>query len=251
PLEHFRREALARHDWESARDMDFFRLKQWFDQDRFHYLIFGTPFPAYRERVIKQFGLRPEIEYYQLGDAKGPVLNVFTGEVGVPQPLTPGGKVHQLLDILTRDFYRPVPLGTLFYELFPGESFDIFSSTNRVHQILRRTRRWLRENNLPVRIRNQNGNYQLTIHGPFAIQVPYERKSVCWFALLLQRLKSRLSADRLYAAHVLRQELGLGPASFRRFAAWALELGHIERIGSGPATAYRTCFTADELDRTG
>jgi tetratricopeptide (TPR) repeat protein len=239
PLNIFRQEATERRDWESVRDSDLYLLKLGFDQSRFNHLIFGTPFEAYRQRVYNMLGQKPTQETYTYGDPNGPCLDLVTGRIQGTLIPTVGGKVHQLLDVLLKDLYRPKSLGVLFSELFPEEHFDVFSSSDRVHQILRRGRAWIRDSHLPIEIVEDHQFYSLVIKGSFGVHLKLNRGPVSWNDVHLTRLMDSISSDRYYGAKVLRQKLGMGLAPFRRFTAWALEYGHIERTGSGPATSYR------------
>jgi hypothetical protein len=238
-MEEFRREALDRMDWESARDIDFYMLKLNFSYERFEHLIFGTPFAAYRERVCQALGRRILKDSYVFGDAGGPVMDVAKAEIDGLPCLTVGGKIHQMLGILLRDFYRPKTLAALFSELFPSDHFDIFSSPDRVHQILRRTRAWLAEAGIPAEIVEIDRYYQIQVTGKFGFRLNLDRAPLDWNLVHFRRLKCIASADRLYTPKELRQKLGLGLTPFRRFATWAMEEGKLERSGTGSTTVYR------------
>ena len=239
PLMEFRQAAQAQRDWESVREADLFALKIQFDKDKLDHLYFGTPFGSYRERVRRKLGTAPEETSYIFGKPGSPTLDLLTGEIeGFPH-LTAGGKVHQCLEILTRDFYRPISLGGLFAELFPWEYFEIDSSPNRVHQIIRRTRRWLEDARLPMEVIEDASHYSVRITGDFALLVPLERGSVEWHELQLQKLRSTTSALDAFSASEARTKLGLSVASFKRLASWALEHGKFEKLGAGCATLYR------------
>ncbi len=95
------------------------------------------------------------------------------------------GKVLELLEVLSRDFYKPQKITSLFSELFQNEYFDVNTSSDRVHQIIRRSRRWLSAEKLPFQIHSHQGNFKLELNGG-RILVPYERSSV---DLTSQRLR--------------------------------------------------------------
>lgn len=238
-MEEFRREALDRMDWEGARDIDFFILKMGFSNAKFEHLIFGTPFPAYRERVCNALNRRMLKETFVFGEEDGPVMDVAKAQIEGLPCLTVGGKIHQMLEILLRDFYRPKTLAALFSELFPNDHFDIFSSTDRVHQILKRTRAWLNDANIPAEIVEIERYYALQVTGKFGFKLTLERASIDWNQVQLRRLTSVATEDRVYTPKELREKLGLGLTPFRRFTMWALEEGKLVRDGSGPATTYR------------
>ncbi len=238
-LQEFRAEALRRMDWESARDIDFFSLKLGFAEDRFEYLMFGTPFEAYRARVNKALKRSVEVDSYIFGDATGPVFDMAKAQIDGSPCLTVGGKTHQVLGVLLADFYRPKTLAALFSELFPNEHFDIFSSTDRVHQILKRARAWLIEMNIPAEIVEIDRYYALRVKGSFGFRLTLNNAPADWNQVQLRRLLSVAVSDRIYTPKLLREKLGLGHTPFRRFTTWALEAGKLERYGAGPATTYR------------
>lgn len=239
PLEEFKKEAAARSDWECLRETDLIALQIEFDRDRFNKLVFGTPFEAYRRRVYALTGKTPDSDALVWGTPGMRGMDLSTGKINTDPELAPSEKVHQVIQILLRDFYRPVSLGGLFSQLFKGDYFDIFSSPDRVHQGLRRARIWLRESAIPANIVETDGHYSLKLEGDFWFRIPLHREHSDWNRKQLLKLQSVVSSDRLYQASELRALLGLGATPFRRFTNWALESGEIERFGSGPATAYR------------
>lgn len=176
--------------------------------------------------------------YYLLGSVGGIVLDVETAEfIGIAN-LKPGTKTHQILEILSRDFYRPVRIGTLFSELFPGEYFDINSSPSRVHQILYRARLWSESEELPFSINERHGNYRLEITGSFAVKVPLEHKAVDANAVYLMRLVQVFPNGRIFTAREARQAIQMSLTSFNRFINAYVAEGKIKRIGGGPNTKY-------------
>ena len=232
-----RDEALARGDTESVRETDLFLLRARFDEAKFHHLFFGTPFGDYREHVCKALGRRPEITEYVRGNENAPVFDIRTGEF--PNRRLPPGKLgHRLIATLARDFYRPASLGGLFAELFPGDVFDIFSSPDRVHQVLRRTRRWLEAEGLPIEITEAGGRYRLG-HGPeVAFLIPSEIEPIDWYQVQCHKLATSFG-EGVFTPREGRAALELSPASFTRVTSWALEHARLERFGKGNEITYR------------
>src|SRR5262249_54369531 len=74
PLLAFRKEAEARGDWEFVREADRYLVQVDFDRQRFDRLIFGTPFPRYRERVLKLTGQKTSSANYIFGNEGGVIL---------------------------------------------------------------------------------------------------------------------------------------------------------------------------------
>ena len=238
-IEEFRAEALRRKDWESVREADLASLGIAFDEGKFRHLVFGTPFAPYRERIRRELGRWPEEMSFVLGPQDAPCLDVSSGEIDGASRLSAGKKCHQLLEVLLRDFYKPIRLGGLFAELFPGEHFDIFSSPDRIHQLIRRTRKWFLEEELPAAIVEDHGSYSVEIRGAFAFCVPLERKPVEPHLVQLDKLIGRASSQLSFTAREARAWLELSSTSFKRFASWAIKNGKLERIGTNNSTIYR------------
>ena len=240
-IEDFRTEALTRQNWESVRDVDFWALRVQFEEDRFEHLLFGTPFPNYRARVCEEFGREPERSHYVFGAESAPCLDLASGcLVGTGRELlSPGKKGHQALEALLRDFYRPLRLGSLFAELFPGEHFDIFSSPDRVHQILRRTRRALEENDIPVVIEEIKGSYKVRIEGNFSFLVPWDRRPVEGHHVDFARLQAEYPVGQRFSAKEARLRLGMPKSTFQLLTSWAVEHGKLEMSGPKNAARYR------------
>jgi tetratricopeptide (TPR) repeat protein len=239
PLRELRADAERRHLWETAREADLQSLRIEFDPLIHERLVFGTPFPAFRERVQIETGVTALLRHIVIGDGSAGLLDVSTGEYeGVPA-LKPGSKTHQLIEILSRDLYRPAKVGGLFADLFPGEYFDIFTSPDRVHQILRRTRAWLREQKMALAIKESKGFYSLAITGEIALKVPLERKPASWFDIHLAKLQDAYAVGSVVPAESVRTHLEFTEAEYKRFIKQALEEGKFEKVGGGRSTSYR------------
>jgi tetratricopeptide (TPR) repeat protein len=239
PLERMRGEASSRRLWETVREADLYILKVKFDPELHEKLVFGTPFEAYRERVANETGVHSLAQHIVIGDSNAPCLDVSSGEFTGGIDLKPGSKNHQLIEILSRDLYRPAKVGGLFSGLFPGEYFDIFSSPDRVHQILRRTRAWLKKSKTPLEIEEWQGFYSLKIGKGVALKLPLRRQQASWFEVHLQKLHSAFRAGEILPADVIRGELEFTEAEYKRFIKWALEQKKFQRIGGGRSTSYR------------
>jgi len=145
PFEKLRQLAVSKRAWGSLRDADLFSLKVRFDHVRHLHLYFGTPFAGFRERIEQELGRTPARSVYVLGPIRSPRLDLTTGKINGTAMFRTGGKCHQMLEVLLRDFYQPYRIAGLYSELFPREQYDIQSSPGRVHQLLWRTRQWLEQ----------------------------------------------------------------------------------------------------------
>ena len=209
-----------------------------FDESLFKQLYFGTPYIAYQERILQTLKLSKPTHQHILGAPVGPYFDLQSAEVdGVPA-FAPGGKTHQLIEILFRDFYKPIGIGGLASALFEGERFDIETSPDRVHQVIRRARLELKNSRVPLQILAQAKDYSVHADASLRIALPLERETVAWEFLQLNKLELALGRDRAFTAAEARDQLDLTPAAFKRLASWAIEHGHLERFGAGPSTTY-------------
>lgn len=252
-LERFRENAVRFGDQESVREADLYLVKVKFETERFHHLYFGSPLAGYRARIGRELALAPLPPSYRFGDSTANhALDLSTGDLtfgpGTKEQLKNGKKIHQVLEVLLRDFYRPLSIGALFAELFPDEYFDIYSSPGRVHQILRRARAWLKSSAIPVEILEKNGCYRIHVTGSFAFIVPLEKNGVDLHAASLAKL---LQLGHLsFQASDVRESLNMSATSFRRFADWAMEQGYLVRIGQSRQTRYQICAPDSSVSRS-
>ncbi len=238
PLKDFKEEALKRAHWESAREADLFQLKLEFDQKLFDHIFFGTPSESYRKRICDAVIGQPGSEYV-LGVPGGPELNLGLGIIKGEHQLNPGKKIHQLISVMLKDFYAPRNLGTLFAELYPDEFFNINSSPLRLRQLIRRTRRWLEENNLPAQIVEENGSYRFSITGPLSIRIPSNRDTIANLPVKWKSLSEIFRSDLPFTADEACVKLNLSRSGFHRLAEWAIGSGELEKTGTGRSTQYR------------
>lgn len=237
PLLQFRNHALQRRSWENVREADLFTLKLKFDRASADHLLFGTPFEAYRERVRRELNQGPSREYFVFGSENGALVDVFSAHVSGVRT-APTAKVRELFCVLLRDFYRPYGVGGLFAGLFPGESFNIFSSPHRVHQIVYRARAWLEENGLPAGIEVTQGKFRLRVTGECGFSVPYEPRPLSRLDSALLDLHRHFGGQDSFTATQARRALSLPLTSFNRLINELVSRKHVFRLGAGRHTRY-------------
>lgn len=236
PFEALRTEARSRRVWETFREADLLELQVRFSQARFERLYYGTPFTAYRRRIAEELGERPLRPHVRIGGESAPCFDVEAGCFGEARILKPGSKAHQVLEVLARDLYKPIGVGGLFFELFPGEHFDIFSSPDRIHQIVRRTRNQLKSLKLPLQILEEKGRYRLAADGDVAFLLPLNKSRADWYEIQMKKLS--VEPPPRYRACELKERLALTEAEYKRFLKWALEQGRLQRTYDGPTPLY-------------
>lgn len=239
PLKAFRKQALTRGHFESVRESDLLGLRVEPSHKISAHLYFGTPYEPYRERMCRLLNLEPPQGDYRLGPSTGPYLDLTTGEgtgvTGVPQ----GSQSHQLIEILFRDLYRPISLGALFSQLFPGERFSYESSPDRVHQVLRRARRWIRESGIGLRVDENNGLYSIHRDPSLTVLVPREHKLMGWEQVQWLKLQKSIKPNEVFNSKQAREILEISVSNFKRLSAWGISQGVLTRRGNGSGTSYK------------
>jgi tetratricopeptide (TPR) repeat protein len=237
-LTEFRALASERADWESVRETDLQLLKLKHEPERFQRLIAGTPHQAYRLRVLRELGLdhSPAGEI-RLGTFSGPQIDLARASLN-GKPIPPA--IARMIGALVRDLYRPRPAGALFWEIYPGEHFDIFTSPNRIHRLVLRTRRYLEKEKLPLEIDQTKGSYSLRILGACGILTtgmePEERTNAHVF---VQRARTVLTQDLAYTNEDFRLAVGLEKSQVNSLLAQSQSAGLIRVLGKGRGTRYR------------
>ncbi|MGE0634710.1 MAG: hypothetical protein AB7O96_20020 [Pseudobdellovibrionaceae bacterium] len=247
PLKEFRKEAFLRGEPESAREADLNALSIKFSEPDFNFLYFGTPFKAFRNVIVQRTGSSPIQESYILGQQGVPCLDIKSGIVlgkdhktrsSQFEPVSHGSKAHKLLELLFRDFYRPMNMGQLFSNLFPDEYFDIFTSPHRIEQVVYRTRLFLSENKIPISIFCNDGKFSAQCGDKISILVPKNREPVNRGNQHLELLLSTFAPDEEFSATQIMKKLGITKSSCQRFIAKAIEDGDLEKFGAGSNTRY-------------
>ena len=236
----FRAEADARRDSESVREADFYVLKTKFDTGIFDHLFFGTPFTAYRQRLETEFGRRPEHYVFGVGSKTATSwfdLRSAAGSEG--HALQAGNKIHQVLSLLLRDFYRPIRVGSIFADLFPGERFDVFSSANRVHQTVYRCRNWLKDAGIPAQIDELGGAFKLRVSGDYQFVVSNSSSAgeeLSKIDMFSERLLATFS--RGFTTDEAVSCLNISVKTFRDYVGQTSSRGELEIRGKGRGTRY-------------
>ena len=242
PILRFRTRALEFGDWESIRDADFQSLRIEFDSATHERLYFGTPFEAYRETMRRVLGRGCERESFVFGSERGPVIDLVGGKLEGTAEEIQGRKMVLALAALVADSYRPTSLGALFSEIFPGDHFDVWSSPNRVHQVLRRTRRWLEANSVPIQLAEEEGSYRIELKGEVGLRLPPVRPPKDAGEAVVVDLQKIYRHGELFSAREARERLTLPETTFRRHLRWAESRGLVKKVGRGDAVCY--CLVA-------
>lgn len=249
-IQKFRKTAELSQHWESVRDCDYFGLQLKFDRQEFDHLYFGTPYESYRQRLKLKFDHAPSNSTYLLWRETKPgpflphskIIDLRTGAVlngqGTIQSPPFEGKDLALLGSLSLDFYRSVPLGTLFMRLYPGSYFDPYSSPARLKAVVNRLRRRLEDNEIPMQIRLENLQYRIKLEESCGILMSAECETFDRNTVLLRRLKNRFSNQHVFSALDIEETLHISRTASLRLIKWGIEKSQLAITGQGRATRY-------------
>lgn len=238
-LRSFRAKAEAKKHWESLREADLYLMKYTKDVDLCGHLYAGSPLEGYRRRILESApsGFEPPSEF-ELGSGNSR-LDISGGLWNGREILTKGQKIHLLLQFVLSDFYRPRRMATIFSEIFSDQNFDIFSSPGRVYQIVKRAREMLLENGIPLGLFEEKGNYHFFLPpGLLKVRLALRKPAANPHEIRLAALEVAF-AGREFTAREARELLDLPLTSFHRWMQWALQEGHLVRIGEGSRSRYR------------
>lgn len=242
-----RKEAEARGHWETVRDCDRYLALATRDAALARQVYLGTPFPAFRERLARDFGgglrLPPQASLF-LGD--GEIAGVLdlrkharASALG-PGDLKAGGLAHRLIAALASDAYRPFSPGRLFQTVFPNERYLGASSAHRIQVAVARCRSLLARQGLGVDIASVSGAYRLLPRsGRIEIRVDRDgspsgntRAEILGFELARAFGTTPFSISQ--AATVVK----LSRRTLVRELGEAVKAGVLERTGSHARTRY-------------
>ncbi len=171
PIEGLRKRARVILHWESLRDLDLHRALLQKDLHLFEHVYRGTAYPAYRERLrrhfLKSFGTQfCESETFhwlpRLGTYNPPPFNGSSWSItSAENQFRKSGIVHRTLQALSSDFYRPMDTVRLFQAIYPERHYHALHTPALLHQALRRSRRFLESEKLPLEIRCLKGAFYL------------------------------------------------------------------------------------------
>lgn len=240
-----REKARARGHWDTLRQCDELQGIHTKDEARLVHLYFGTPYESWRRRMLDDFSdpkaLPGSYAWNPSGHpTEGVVLDLLTGETegGKRATLKTGQLLHRLAVTLSSDFYRPLRLASVHFQLYPGEYFNPVTSPFRVYEAVKRLRAWLEKSSLPLAIEEENGFYRLTASGPGAIRVYRAKDAVGKHAAALMKLRERF-AEAPFSIGEACEVLAMPSRSAQRLLEAAMTEGHVSRSGQSRATRYR------------
>ncbi|MGZ5279615.1 MAG: hypothetical protein ACXWC9_06725 [Pseudobdellovibrionaceae bacterium] len=233
-------EATQLKNWETIRDCDFHLARLQRDQNQIQQILLGTPYEGYHNRVQYLFGLSlnesRNLEYCP-GHASlepsrvGLDLNAISENSFLKSTSWP------LLQIMTKDIYKPPRMGVVFSGLYKQESFDPFTSPQRVRNSVFRFNEWAEKEKCEFRIQIENGDFQLK--GPAGVSVictQRERSIAGWQASL--KVFKMQNESRSFTTNDVALALGITQRSALHLLQKALASKKIQKLGRGKNSRY-------------
>ena len=241
-IEQVRRRAREIGHWETLRDCDHHVATVLGSKEIFGRVFCGTPHVAYRQSLLAAApaGWQPPATYAWSSGSHGspdsPPYSLFDLHRGHGRTRLPPAKILQrLLALLSRDFYRPVPVASLFARLHPDEFYHPETSPARVHQYVRRFRQWAEVRRIGLGIRFDAG-YRLAFASGWGL-VCYPREDAEKIQIEAQNLRE-LVGTQVFSSRDVQRILGVSLATSSRILKRVIEAGTIRKRGAGPGTVY-------------
>lgn len=241
PLKAIRERACQLKNWETVRDCDFYLALCGRDEDLFFHVYFGTLFESYQKRILQDYSHPVKLpDSYMWKDSLKPpthILNLTTGDLDNSKLfLKPGQLLFRLANILCSDFYRPFRVAFLHSLLYPEEYFNPQTSPAKIHEAVKRFKKWLGKHKLPYEIVETSGAYQLRVGKGGAIRV--SGKAMDSQTILLSKLKSKWPG-RAFSTKEACLVLKVSSRTASRIIKRAQKEGKLNKTGDSSSTRYR------------
>lgn len=251
-LRDLRKRAEELSQWETLRECDRFEATAKRDELLLTHLYYGTEWDPYRKRILASFGSRLKIpgeyEWVLKGGKTSARLQVWDGAwEGTGAQPKPNQGIHRFIQVLSRDFYRPLRLPELHSRLFPDEYYNPFTSPKRVHRLLGRLRQWLEEQEVPLEVLHEGDRYRWKPTGPIALGL---KDPTVEMDPRLEWLRTRF-ADRPFSSAELSEQMGQSRATAQRLLNDFHGRGLVERVRGGRKTQYRLVVEELVLEKAG
>lgn len=221
--------------WEDVREIERHLATIENDEARLLRIYFGTPFASYKRRVIKNYSgklvIPRELEVTLFGESCS--ARVFDAH----QALKDHPVLEKLFFILTRDFYRPLPVGYVFDSLYSDTWFDPLHSSDRLYDAVKRLRGCL-EQEKRGSVHWQSGGIQLIGQRPLKIIVRDQESFADPADRCLKAVRRTFRGSWFTRGQICR-ELQVSASTALRLIQKGFENYKMEKTGMGRSVRYR------------
>jgi tetratricopeptide (TPR) repeat protein len=207
----FKQQVRAAGHWESLRSIDWELARVTNDQELAAKVYFGTPFPAFRQQILSSPFGKNMPDHILRTDSRwsGQKPKLINGLTGQNMPFKFGSLPYRTALLMLSDNYQPWTFYRLFDGLFGDETFNPFSSPNRINQICDRIKTELKKDKIPLELRSSGQGFRLRPRDEGAVIVFDEMRFLSVEAMVLCLLKIRFKDQ----AFKLKDLNGLTPLS--------------------------------------
>jgi hypothetical protein len=240
-----KQKAFEFKNWETVRELDFYKALALRDSELYLHVLFGTQFMSYRkqmQRIFKPDFSIPESHIWSFGfpvDQHTPWIDLKSGVTSIREvDLSSQPLLFAALKALAKDFYRPFRVGQLMQDIYPNEYFDPVSSPQRLFQTLRRLRLWLKKNKFPLKVVLHQGQFSLEAERPVYIKV-YRRKSSEAQVETSLRLFLEVWHNKAFTSKDFQKHYNLQERKAQRSLAQAVKNKVLQRVQVGKKIIYK------------
>lgn len=233
-----RRLAESMGSWETLRELDVHESLLDGDARLFNRVYFGSPLPAYRERLretLKDFGAPFAVEERFLLNPSAQNPTSLAALLASREDDAPTFLEKKLLATLLSDFYAPFRTGQIFSRLFEGDFYDLETSPDRIFQVVRRLRTWLANHWGSSKLLYEPRGYSLVLDPTLELCLEREIIEQSRFEktdLDESRVRSLFGRES-FSARELQRRMGGSVRSANRLIKGLLEKGDLAPEGRG------------------
>jgi hypothetical protein len=242
--------ARQKRMYEIVRKCDLLEAIATRNEDLFRKVYFGSPYPEYRKKILRQWGKPIDLGDSYLWslnpDRKSErIFDVAEGcDVGTGKKLKKGTAVHNLLKIFAGNLYVTYKAEALYSYLFPKDNLDFRTSIHKVYDTILRARNWLESEGMGFSIAEAHGEYFLFSEGGYQLKIPVALSAAAdLYDAKVKDLKAKVGSA-VFTANAVVDILSVSKATATRILKRGIEDGELETFGQGKSTKYR--FSAKE-----
>ncbi len=247
--------SLEMRSWETQRELELHRGLIERDEMLLNKVYYGSSSKHYKDHVHKKMsehGIHEGIRDFFIWTHDQGTLDM-TNEGSsdlLREVVNQGESLHSFLPKklilhLFSDFYAPFRTGQLFSLLFQGEHFNPHTSPDRLFQIVRRGRDWLRDVGLPAEISSSKTGYRMTISPGGKFLISRELSDLIlshgvWDKFQLYKLLLRTSfRDGIFSAQNLTSVANCSARTSNRILQELERQNEVISLGRGKSRKFR------------
>ncbi len=234
-----RNNAIIDHDWETVRDCDFHFSRLTNNKNLLRSVCLGTPYKGFKDRIAKHFNIvikDAEFSYVPGVLNKIPDRITWTLDQNYDRfDLSEGN--FNLIELLTRDIYKPPRVGEVFNKLYPGEVFNPFTSPGRVANTILRFNKWSKNNNEEFLIKIIEGDFILNGNSMYGIKRFLQFRNLNYWILPFNKLK-KVKKGKTFSSDEFAKILMVSKRQANLLLKQALIKKLITKLSNGKSTRY-------------